>query len=58
MTRLQSYKVEIRWQQFLTVKRLAAELRLAMLNCDDDSAIEDLTNALVNINKALRKLKA
>lgn len=58
MTRLQSYKAEIRWQQFLTVKRLAAELRLAMLNCDDDSAIEDLTNALVNINKALRKLKA
>lgn len=58
MTTLQSYKAEIRWQQFLTVKKLAAELRLAMLNCDDDSAIEDLTNALVNINKALRKLKA
>lgn len=58
MTTLQSYKAEIRWQQFLTVKKLAAELRLAMLNCDDDSAIEDLTNALVNTNKALRKLKA
>jgi hypothetical protein len=58
MTTLQKHKMELRWQQMLTLKRLSSELRQVMFTCVDASATSDLTDAILSTNKALRKLKA
>lgn len=58
MSTLQNYKAELRAQKFNTMKNMAAQLREFILTSKDASANDDLTNAVVSINKALKKLKA
>lgn len=58
MTTLQKHRMELRWQQIETLKKIAAELRVIMATCVDASATSDLTDAILSTNKVLRKLKA
>lgn len=58
MSKLQLHKLELRIQQIAILKNLAMELRQVMFNCVDASASNDLTDAILATNKALRKLKA
>lgn len=58
MTDLQIYKMELKATQIAILKKMAADLRQVSFQSVDASAYTDLIDAVVSINKALRKLKS